>query len=151
MSLIRLVVSPVLPVRLQKFRHSSSCPRQAGTDRADPDSEGLGNVLVAEPKARREHQDLAVPVAESTKCPPHALHLIVQFGAGGDDIYRFGSLIAASVELRHPPHHGRMPHLGSTVMSNHVGRYAKDPRKSVFVTCVVAVSCLECRLEHISE
>ena len=92
-----------------------------------------------------------MPVAERSERPTHALHLIVQLDTGGDGIYRFGKLITASVELRHPPHHGCMPHLGSAVVSDHVGRNAKQPRKSVVVACVVAVSCLEGRLEHIGE
>jgi hypothetical protein len=79
------------------------------------------------------------------------LHIIIQFGAGGDGIYRFGSLIAASVELRHPAHHGCVPHLGSAVVSDLVVRDAEQPRQSVFVAWVVAASCLEGHFEHIGE
>ena len=92
-----------------------------------------------------------MPVVETSKCPTNALHLVVQLGSGGDGINRFRSLDGASVKLRHTPHHRCVPHLGSTVVPDHIGRNAKQPRKGIFVMRAVTASCLEGRLEDVGQ
>ena len=90
-------------------------------------------------------------VIEGIQCSAHALHLVTLLGTRGRGIHRIRCALALFLQMGDPPQHGRAPHLGPPMMTDHVGGNPKQPGKSPVIARVVALPCSEGRLEDVGE